>query len=145
MENEHVLSGLMKKRAEIAGELEAAQAAVRRLIIDLDAIDQTIRLFDPEIDLAEIRPKPLPPRHAAYKGEVARIIFATLRDAHHPMTAEELTQHVMAERDLNTADKRLLRTVTKRVHACLRHYRTKGVLQSAPGPGGRMLWKATGE
>lgn len=145
MENEHVLSGLMKKRGEIAGELEAAQATVRRLIIDLDAIDQTIRLFSPDIDLEEIRPKPLPPRHAAYRGEVARIIFGTLRDAHHPMTTGELAQHVMVERDLNSADKRLHRTVTRRVDACLRHYRNKGVLQSAPGPGGRILWKITGE
>lgn len=141
MEGDHLMSGLMKKRAELAGELEGAQALVRKLIIELDAVDQTIRIFNPDMDLEEIRPKPLPPRHAAYKGEVARIIFGALRDAHHPMTTQELAQHVMVERDLNSADKRLLRTVAKRVNACLRHYRTRGVLQSAPGPGGRILWK----
>lgn len=140
-ENEHVIAGLMRKRAEIAGQLEAAQATVRRLIIDLDSVDATIRLFQPDIDLEDIRPKPLPPRHAAYKGEVARIVLGSLRVAHHPMTTDELTMHVMAERDLNTSDKRLLRIVSKRVQACLRHYRTKGAVQSARGPGSRILWR----
>lgn len=140
-ENEHVLSGLLRKRAEIAGELQAAQAAVRQHIIDLDAVDATIRLFSPNIELEDIRPKPLPARHAAYKGEVSRIIFDTLRERQRPMTSEELAQHVMATRDLNSADKGLLRMVTKRVASCLRHYRNRGVLQSAMGPGNRVLWK----
>ena len=71
MVNEHLLSGLMRKRAELAGKLEHHQAVVRQLFIDLDNVDATIRMFDPDIELNEIRPKPLPPRHAAYKGEVA--------------------------------------------------------------------------
>ncbi len=141
MENEHVLSGLLRKRAEIAGLLENAQAEMRRLVIDLDSVDATIRLFNPDINLEEIRPKPLPPRHAAYKGEVARIVLGALRTAHHPMTAEELAMHVMAERDLNTSDARLRKTIMKRVHSCMRHYRGKGAVLSAPGPGNRMLWR----
>lgn len=141
MAEPHVVTALIAKRAELAGQLEATQAEVRRLIIDLDNVDSTLRIFSPDIDLDDIRPKPLPPRYVAYKGEVSRIIFGTLRDAHHPMTVEELTQHVMAERDLNTSDKRLIRTVAKRVGSCLRHYRSRGVIQSAHGPGGRVLWK----
>lgn len=143
MAEQHVVTALIAKRAELAGRLESAQAEVRRLIIDLDNVDATLRIFKPEVELDEIRPKPLPPRHAAYKGEVARIVLGTLRASRHPMTTDELAAHVMAERDLNTSDKRLLRTVSKRVGACLRHYRNAGVLQSATGPGGRVMWSAT--
>lgn len=141
MENDNLVAGLIRKRQEIAMELGASQATTRRLIIDLDAVDATIRLFRPDIDLEDIRPRPLPPRHAAYKGELSRIILGTMRDTKHPMTAEELAQHVMTERDLNSSDTRLRKTIMKRVHACMRHYRTKGIVQSAPGPGNRMLWK----
>ncbi|HRK94813.1 MAG TPA: hypothetical protein PK694_00695 [Rhodospirillales bacterium] len=56
------------------------------------------------------------------------------------MTTEELAAHVMAERSLNTSDKRLLRTVTKRVGACLRHYRSKGALRSETVAGARVMW-----
>ena len=141
MENEHTVNGLIRKRAELAGLLEHHQSEVRRLIIDIDNLDATIRLFAPDIDLAEIKPKPLPPRQAAYKGEVARVILGALRNAHHPMTATELAQHFMAERGLNTADPRMVRTVTKRIMSSLRHYRTKGALCSIKTEGKRTLWK----
>jgi len=35
-------------------------------------------LFDPEIDLLEIKPKPLPARNQAFRGEVSRIVLGTL-------------------------------------------------------------------
>lgn len=85
--------------------------------------------------------KPMPPRHAAYKGEVARIVLGTLRDAKRACATQELTMHVMAERGMNTADKRLVKTVGKRVGACLRHHRAKGLLQSVDGLGGRLAWE----
>lgn len=141
MENEHALSALIRKRAELAGQFEHHQAKARQLLIDLDNVDATIRMFDPDIDLAEIKPKPLPPRHAAYKGEVARIVLGTLRDAKRPCSTQELTMHVMAERGMNTADKRLVKTVTKRVGACLRHHRLKGLICSAKGLGQRTSWE----
>ena len=49
--------------------------------------------------------------------------------------------HVMAERGMNTADKRLVKTVSKRVGACLRHHRNRGILRSSEGLGGRIAWE----
>ena len=60
------MSGLIRKRAEIAGQLEDTQMRVRQLIIDVDAVDVVLRQFDPDIDLEVIRPKPVPPRHTAF-------------------------------------------------------------------------------
>ncbi len=113
MENEHVLSGLIRKRAEVAGELEAAQNRVRQLIIDIDNVDATIRLFQPDIDLAKIRPKPLPPRHAAFKGEISRLIMSVLRETGLTLTTKDIALRVMADRGLNLSDQRLARTVQK--------------------------------
>lgn len=144
MTEPHVVTGLMTKRAELAGLLEHHNAKVRQLIIDIDAVDQALRLFNPDIELDMIKPKPLPPRHAAYKGEVARIVLGTLRDAKRPCSTQELTMHVMAERGMNTADKRLVKTVGKRVGACLRHHRTKGLIRSIDGLGDRIAWEICG-
>jgi hypothetical protein len=130
MDNQHTLSGLLRKRAELTGLLEHHDATSRQLRIDIDALDQTIRMFDPDIDLADVKPKPLPPRHAAYKGEVARIILGALRTAKGPLTTAQLAQQVMADRGMNTADKRLAKTVQKRVGSACRHWRGKGVLKS---------------
>jgi hypothetical protein len=52
--------------------------------------------------------------------------------------------HVMAERGMNTADKRLLKIAGKRFGACLRHYRVKGLIRSVTGweTGARGRWCA---
>jgi len=141
MAETHVVSALIRKRAEIAGQIEQAQSDLRQLIIDLDNLDATIRLFKPNIDLEEIRPKPLPPRHHAYKGEISRIVLEALRQSQKPLTAQEIAQHVMAERGLNTADKRLVRLIGKRVGACLRNNRDRGVARSEKTNGQHLLWR----
>src|SRR5215471_302125 len=141
MKNEHVLSGLIAKRAELAGKIEFAQAELRQMLIDLDCLDATIRLFDPEIDLLEIKPKPLPARNQAFRGEVSRIVLGTLRKAGKPLPTHEIARHVMASRSLNTADKPLLRIISKRVNAGLRHYRQQGLIRSLAGPNRTMLWE----
>lgn len=141
MENQHTIHALMRKRAELAGQLEHHQALVRQTMIDLDNVDATLRLFEPDIALDEIKPKPLPPRHAAYKGEVGRVILETLRTTKRPCTAHELAMHLMASRNMNTADKRLVKTVQKRVGAALRHYREKGTIRSESGAGGLLVWE----
>ena len=95
MAESHVVSALIGKRAEIAGRIEHFQSTLRQLIIDLDNLDAAIRLFKPDIDLEEIKPKPLPPRHQAYQGEVTRIVLETLRQSQKPLTAQEIapTRH----------------------------------------------------
>ncbi|MEO9188545.1 MAG: hypothetical protein ABI224_00865 [Acetobacteraceae bacterium] len=142
MENEHTISGLIRKRAEIAGELEAAQMQVRQLVINLDSLDATIRLFAPDIDLEEIRPKPVPPRHTAFHGEVSRIIRDVLRETGEALTTKDITFRVMAQRGLNIADPRLSRTVLKRVGASLRNLRTRGGVTGERREGRRdLVWR----
>jgi hypothetical protein len=51
MADPHVLTGLIAKRAEIAGQIEYVQTTLRQLIIDPDNLDATIRIFRPVIDL----------------------------------------------------------------------------------------------
>ncbi len=50
------------------------------------------------------------------------------RQAGKPLTAQDIAQHVMAERGLNTSDKPLVRLIGKRVGACLRHQRATGLV-----------------
>ena len=138
-----IVSHLIAKRAEMAGEVEALQMRVRQMLIDLDALDSTIRVFQPDIDLEEVRPKQLPPRHAGYRGEVARAVMNILRTEKRPMAARDIALRVMAERSLNTADKHLVNTIKKRIGACLRHNRKRGIVQTATGSGKTVVWQIT--
>ncbi|MCH2486472.1 MAG: hypothetical protein MK010_01845 [Erythrobacter sp.] len=109
-------------------------------MIDLDHIDATLRMFDPEIELDEIKPKPLPPRHHAFKGQVTRAILSMLR-SEGPMDAKAITIRLMAERELNSADKALQKAMHKRIGAALRNMRERGLVGSQePRKGGLLVW-----
>lgn len=140
MENAYIITGLIKKRAEIAGQLEDTQMRVRQLVIDVDAVDAVIRQFDPAIELEMIRPKPVPPRHTAFHGQVARILLTMMRETELPLTTKDLALRVLMERGLNAADPRLAWTVHKRVGASLRHLRANDQVESSSGRGSNVLW-----
>lgn len=142
--NHHTLSGLIRKRQEIAADLDAAQSRVRQLILDIDAVDATIRLFQPDIDLDVVKVRPTPRRHEAHRGDTSRLILSLLREAGEPLSHREITQRVMTARGLNLADRALCQTMRDRVGASLRGMRERGALKSGEGSGPRVRWRLAG-
>jgi hypothetical protein len=140
MTETHVLSALLAKRAELAGLINHHHLQLRNLTIQLNSLDATIRIFKPDVDLEAIKPKPLPPRNAAFQGEVTRAILDKLRRTQRAMSTRELALAVMEARGLDNADASLLRTIVKRVNATLKHHWNRGVLTSERGPDHHMLW-----
>lgn len=141
MDNDHVLSGLLRKRAEMAGEIDGLAAVLQEKMVALDHLDATIRVFKPDIDLETVKPKTVPPRHQALPGEMIRGVLTVLRESKKPLTSMEITLRLMQRRVMNANDKGLVRTVSKRVIACVRNGRTKGLLKSIKTPGQQLLWE----
>ena len=56
-----------------------------RLAADLEAVEHTILLFDPDAQLG--RAKPVPTRDPSMKGEMRRHVMAALRSAQEPIIA----------------------------------------------------------
>jgi len=141
MERPNAVAALKEMRGQIAGRVDALQDQLRQALIDLDHVDCTILLFDPEADLDEIKPKPMPPRHHAFKGQVTRAILDMLRKSASPLDGLTITKRLMEERELNLADKRLVKTIQKRVGAALRTMRERGLVKSEePRKGGLLMW-----
>jgi len=143
MANENVLSGLIRKRAEITAQVEGLQMQLRQLIMDADNLDGAIRLFDPSIDLTDIRPRSVPRQHAAFQGEVKRTTLNALRETGLALTIKDIALRLMAERKMNASDARLLRVVEKKVGSCLRNLRSRGIVQSEKERGSYLRWKLT--
>ncbi len=60
MADPHVVTALVKKRAELAGLIEHLQSQVRESVLALDNVEATLRIFAPDIDLDEIAPRQVP-------------------------------------------------------------------------------------
>lgn len=142
MAEPHVISGLVKQRVRLAGEIEDLHAKLRQLVIDLEHLDATILQFQPDYQVEAIRPKAFrPPKDWSNRGQMTRIVLSILRQAAEPLTTRDIALQLLVERALDKNDQRLLRLMTKRVGVALRGQRENGAVKSQQGPGQYQLWE----
>lgn len=131
----NTVAGLIEKHRAIAGRIETTRRTLDALVFDLQAVEHTIRLFDPDAQLG--RAKPLPSPHAAFKGEMRRDVLAALRAAQAPLTSLDIAQQIMAARKLDVG---MTQAIRKRVGACLWKLRAKGLVAEVPLAGDYKGW-----
>ncbi len=142
MAEPHVITALAKKRSELAGDIESTQVKLRQMILDLESLDKTLLMFDPEYEIQSIKPKAFrPPEDWSKRGEMTRLCLSILRKAEEPLTSRDVASQLIAERGLDREDSKLLRLMTKRVGVALRGQRDKGVITSGQGPGMYQVWQ----
>lgn len=125
----------------IANELEITQGKLRKLIQDIDAVDATLKPFQPDMVIGLVRVRPTPRRHTAFRGESSRLILNMLREAGGPMTTRDIVLKVMEARGLNVADRPMHEAMRMRASAPLRGLRDRGTLTSSEGRGASVLWR----
>lgn len=142
---ELTLAGLLRKRGELTAEVETLRAQLGVKLTALDHIDATIRVFKPDIDIADMPERPAPPPNAAFRGEVQRFLLHTLRLASTPMTTTQLGEAVMRSRGLNTSDRVLAKLIGKRTGHSLGRLRRQGfVTGERYSKGAELEWRLTG-
>ena len=134
----HVISGLTRRRRELAGDILELLGKVDALAYDLDTVDRALKLFDPDIELDNIpalqnRPK----ADWALRGEIVRIVFTILREASEPMSTRDLAASVMACRGIEGSPGKV---EIKRMRKCLDRQRERGTL-IAESIGGSLHWR----
>ena len=139
---DQTLSGLLRKRAELAAEVETARQAWETAGSALDAIDAAIRVFRPEItpdDLPEKRPAP------AYTGgtsDIQRFLLDLLRRSGKPLRTLEAAAAIMAERHIDPRDRVAATLIRKRCGDALGRLRLKGVVTGVKyGSGSELEWR----
>ena len=139
---DYVVTGLVKRRAELAGEIEATHERLRKMVADLESLDATILQFAPHISAETIKPKAFrPPQDWSHRGQMSRVVLSILRQAAEPLTTRDIALQMLVERALDKSDLRLLKLMCKRVGVALRGQRDSGRVVGSQGPGQFMLWE----
>jgi len=127
---------LVRRRAEIRGEIARGRRDLRRLASESQRIDAALR----ELKGAEA---PAASRSSVPDGagELTRIVFDTLNEATAPMTSRTLALRVMEELGLDASDKSLVKYVVRRVCVCLWMQVQKGYFRKAEPEGGASRWE----
>jgi hypothetical protein len=137
-------AALIRKRAELAGEIEARAAELDQLRADLMHLDAAIRMMCPAAE-----PELIPPKKPSRKGcdwfgrqELPRLVLTSLRDAERPLSCVEIARTVMACKGLDPADSTALRRIEGMVKGAL--YRRQGRMVERVGNGRQVGWRITG-
>lgn len=96
MVEKHVVSGLVERRARVAGELRKAKLRVMALKADLGAIDSCVRMFKEDYRPEIVEPKTTFAKNPAGlpKGTGSRKALEILRVSGEPLTAPELARRI---------------------------------------------------
>ena len=124
------LSGLLRKRAEIAGHAEALRAQFQEQLSALDHVDAVIRILKPDIDLADLPVRVAPPALSGTRGDLQRFLLTQLRTANGPLDTFQLAEHVMQKRGLDPADRVVAKLIQKRTGYAMAKLRRAGKVTS---------------
>ncbi|HEY3696901.1 hypothetical protein [Phenylobacterium sp.] len=118
--------------------LKFHRAEIRKVICDLDHVDATIRLFDPNADVSRV--VRYPTKHRATKGEASRFVIQMLKRANTPITSLDLVKEQIKARGLS-ADEQTIVLMRKRVGATLSAQQRLGVVRSVFHDGRYKGWE----
>jgi hypothetical protein len=136
------LAALLRKRRDVAfevAELERATEAKRQDLIHIDAV---IRLFAPELDLANTPERKRKPRRLAYfgHGEISRRCLDMLRGG-ATLAASDIARQAMTDKELNWETERSMRIeFTRRITSQLNAMARKSEIAKI-GSGRGVRWQ----
>jgi hypothetical protein len=140
MSETHVISALKDKRAELSGELIAAERRIIQIRADLEALDRTIRVFDPTLAPHTIRPvlkrrKPTVFQH----GDFTRVLLSILRRSEAAMTVREIAAQIAADYRIDVSSLHAMNQLMVKVRSTLA--RQKGGLLISGKRGDAAEWR----
>jgi hypothetical protein len=137
----HVISALRAKRAEVAGLIFDLERQIAQCRADLVHLDSVLRLYQPERDPTEIRPKRSVHRNRYFaQGELARLCLEAFRDAPEPLPLAEVVGSVIAAKDFDVGDCVLRVAIGELVKATLAPMRRRGAVEKIGRRSG-VRWK----
>ena len=137
MAQSHVVSGLVEKRGELAGQAEHHGRELKRLAQELGHLDAAIRLFDPDYRAEGVRARR---RQRFGQGECQRLILEALRDAAGPLSERALAQALATRKGLD-CDPAGLAQLHKTARGVLRRLAAKGVARAVESGDGARAWE----
>lgn len=126
-----LIMGLHRKRARIAGEIEAAERRLAPKREALAQVDALIRLFDPQTN-PELIPaiRPASRRCMFFRhGEMSRLCRDALREAQGPLRARAVAEYALAAKGLEGVEPGVRGLVVEQVRVALYRLAKRGAVQ----------------
>jgi hypothetical protein len=139
-EYERTIGGLLKKRAEMVGELHALRERMGVVTNDLQSLDRVLQAFGYDGNLDEL-PVVRSKMVMFHKSELQQHLLHVLRNAGEPLSSRDLAVRIVSSEGRDRYDKRLILDLIKRVGKAIRTLRDRGLVTGCRDSRGRYLWR----
>jgi hypothetical protein len=139
---DHVVSGLIEKRRELAGIFDKLQQQLDQHRADLTHIDGVLRVLATDLDPETIRPKRAYRRNRYFaRNELSRLCLGMLRTAaNEPLSTDDIAGRVIVAKGFDPGDAILRAAIREQVGSTVKRLHRNGAIDNI-GAGRATRWK----
>jgi hypothetical protein len=129
---DHVVTGLIEKRRELAGIIDQMQRQLDQHRADLMHIDGALRVLATDLDPETIRPKRAYRRNRYFaRNELSRLCLGVLRTAAGELlSTDEIAARVIAGKGFDTGDGILRAAIREQVGSIVKRLHRNGAINN---------------
>jgi|GEM_PF-1894507 len=125
----------------MAGQIEVRNKEIKAIKADMAAIDQAIKVFDPEFDIRSIKGKIIrKPNQFVERGESTALLLDIMRDTGEPISTAEIVEEAARRKGYNLK-KIDRRAFTATLFTILKRLEGRGVIEKAGKRGKTVVWQ----
>jgi hypothetical protein len=142
---DHVVSGLIEKRRQLAGVIDKLQRQLDQYRADLTHIDGALRVLATDLDPEMIRPKRLYRRNRYFaRNELSRLCLGVLRTAAGELlSTDDIAGRVISAKAFDAGDAILRAAIREQVGSTVKRLHRGGAIDNV-GAGRASKWKVVG-
>jgi hypothetical protein len=143
---DHVVSGLIAKRRELAGIIDELQRQLDQHRADLTHIDGVLRALATDLDPEKIKPKRIYRRTRYFaRNELSRLCLGVLRTAAGELlSTDDIAGQVIAAKGFDAGDAILRAAIREQVGSTVKRLHREGMIANT-GAGRASRWKLVNE
>ncbi len=141
MADTHVISALVKKRAELRGDIIHYKQLIATLDKDLQTIDATIKIFDVDYDISSIKPIIKSRNRFFNNGEAKVLVLEVLKNSEIALSTDKISDIIAVNRNLSFENKTDKSNFQKSILVALNTCLSNNLVEKVSKDGLSIIWK----
>lgn len=141
MADSHVISALVKKRAELRGDIIHYKQLIATLDKDLQNIDATIKIFDVDYDISSIKPVIKSRNRFFNNGEAKVLVLEVLKNSEVPISTDKISEIIATNKNLSFENKTDKSNFQKSILLALNTCLSNNLVEKVSKNGLSIVWK----
>ena len=143
MAETHVMSALVSKRGELAGQIDYHQNEIKQIKSSMATMDAAIKVFDPDYDLSKIKKRKTNSKNHFFEPrEGNTLLMDIFRETARPISTGDLLDEVISRKgfDREVIDVKALRAS---LFVILKRLQQSNVIREIERNGLEIIWGLT--